>query len=191
MKTSPSALTLLQVAEETYRQLLGDDFDSIIPVHSTRAVDALLWRWYQARMQLDRLQWQQQQVTARQAAAAAGEAAAAEGGQRLVTAGGSSKPTKAAATRRQRKAAQLAAQADKLESAVAKVEVKLSELQREVEEEQAVSAAALPAPCFFATFRTMAAAMFASRLNLNPRHERMMRCAAARAWACAGAGQLG
>lgn len=34
-----------------------------------------------------------------------------------------------------------------------------------------------PAPCFFATFHTAHAAAYAARLNLNPTHQRMMRCA--------------
>jgi hypothetical protein len=74
-----------------------------------------------------------------------------------------------------RKLVRLAEQERKLDEEIVGIQGKLADLQSEFEDAQLVATEALPAPCFFATFRTAQAAAQAARLNLNPLHERMMR----------------
>jgi DNA-binding transcriptional MerR regulator len=56
----------MQVAEDLYSGIFGEDFDRIVPVYKTQATDALLARWHRKRLLLDRLRLQQQQVREQQ-----------------------------------------------------------------------------------------------------------------------------
>lgn len=78
--------------------------------------------------------------------------------------------------RHEQRAEKLKGRQEKLVQQVAETEAELAELQGKVEQAQRNAAEARPAPCFFATFHTAHAAAYAGRLNLNPLHERMMRC---------------
>ncbi|KAL4451743.1 hypothetical protein ABPG75_007405 [Micractinium tetrahymenae] len=193
----------MQVAEETYREIFGADFDRIVPVYDPRAVDKLLHRWYNERLRLDRLRLQLEQLQERlhrlQKQGAAEEQEEQQGQQRDEEAGasagkgGSTAPGggKAAAggaprrwcacsgpltpEQRQKQAAQLEKQRSKKAEEILDAERGLADLQGQIEEAQIAAAEARPAPCFFATFRSAQAAAYAAQLNLNPLHERMMR----------------
>ncbi|KAL4421157.1 hypothetical protein ABPG77_000792 [Micractinium sp. CCAP 211/92] len=193
----------MQVAEETYREIFGDDFDRIVPVYDPRAVDQLLLRWHNERLRLDRLRLQLEQLQARlhllEKQGAADEQQEPPQQQRDEEAGvavpvgkgaapGGGKPAAGSAVRRwcacgapltaeqrQEKAARLEKQRVTKEEEIADAERMLADLQGQIEEAQIVAAEARPAPCFFATFRSAQAAAYAAQLNLNPLQERMMR----------------
>ena len=184
----PAGLACLQVAEATYRDIFGDDFDKVIPLYNTKPSDALLYPWHNQRLRLDRLLLQQRRLGKQQAelGTAAAEAAAAAGAGGAGQLSGEAPARGAAAkwwsssdeqvaAKRQKQAEGLAGRQEKLAQKVAKTERKLAELQGKIEAAQGDTAEALPAPCFFATFRSATAAAYAARLNLNPLHERMMR----------------
>ena len=183
-----AALARLQVAEATYRGIFGKDFDQIVPLHNTKPSDALLYRWHDQRLRLDRLLLQQRRLKEQQAAlgtAAAEAAAAASAGGAGQLPGEPPAPPVATkwwsgsaeqvAAKRQKQAEALTGRQEKLAQKVHKTERKLADLQGQIEAAQQGAAEELPAPCFFATFRSATAAAYAARLNLNPLHERMMR----------------
>lgn len=161
----------------------------IIPLYNTKPSDALLYLWHNQRLRLDRLLLQQRRLGKQQAALEPGAAQAAPAAGDTSGAGqlpGEPPEAPAAvkwwsssaeqvAAKRQKQAEALAGRQEKVAQKVASTEGKLAELQGQIEAAQADAAEELPAPCFFATFRSATAAAYAARLNLNPLHERMMR----------------
>lgn len=66
--------SLLQVAEESFTDLFGEDFDRIVPLHNPADVDGVMTKWWNERAKLDRLRYQQQRLTSEQAELKAAEA---------------------------------------------------------------------------------------------------------------------
>jgi hypothetical protein len=62
------------VAEESFTDLFGDDFDRIVPLHNPADVDGVMTKWWNERAKLDRLRYQQQRLTSEQAELKAAEA---------------------------------------------------------------------------------------------------------------------
>ncbi|KAL4420888.1 hypothetical protein ABPG77_001229 [Micractinium sp. CCAP 211/92] len=158
----------MQVAEETYRETFGDDFDRIVPVYDHGP---------QLLPRLDRRRLQREQLQARlhllEKQGAAEEQQEPPPPQR----------TRRPAWRSPQERAPRLEAASRLRAARCGAECSFDSFfdtsillpQGQIEQAQIVAAEARPGPCFFATFRSAQAAAYAAQLNLNPLQERMMR----------------
>jgi hypothetical protein len=160
----------MRVVAATFQRLFGDDFDSIVPVYPTEAMDAILNKLYQCQAQLVRAEFnlaeaekKKDELLEKEAAAlSAPEDGTASAPASASASAGCFGTTAAAATQ---KVAKLQAQVDALYAKETELQIKADDVAASIHNGP-------PAQTFIATFRTSKAAAMALQLNVNPVHWR-------------------
>lgn len=164
-------------AIEMFTDLFGEDFDDLIPIYPTKAVDKLIGQWDNACAQLERAQHDLLSLTVQESEVQRKNMeATAEGREKP----GSQSPTttrcfglfpgKDAARRNK---------IDVLKKKIHTLSEKTTELQEKITIKRDEVLSDIPSTCFFATFKSQEAAAIAAQANLNPVQQRLFNVQAA------------
>jgi hypothetical protein len=149
----------MRVVAATFQRLFGDDFDSIVPIYPTEAVDKCLGRLYQVQAKLARAEYQLEEVKKQVAELEKKETATSSKTSSKTSCFGT---TAAAAIKKE----------EKIRKRIDALYVQELALQKEADDLAAAVLSGPPCQTFIATFHTAKAAAMAVELNINPVHWR-------------------